>query len=931
MAKKGKESIWNDAINKKHEEAEKRREASDFFSEIKPKKNKNTKEDATMPVLKEEIVKTEVVEKEVLKYTSQKPFKNLEGRDAINSHDDVLEHQALGDKSSIKKWSIFGVIFSAVLSAIILIPLIVLAALGALLVDDVLTMRELLGYEVNVTKFAVKHEESNTYLQTPTYEGEQLILGEDKIDTFMFVDSDYFTTEAKKGIPNYSDLWLNSEMIFNGREMNVSFKDGVPVWSGVDEDSTIHLNKKDEGVNQFSISLNNQDAFIAKDDNSNRLILSKNPDWFSFETEVDFIKTTSDYILDYTKLNEGLIGYNPELELGVEGNPISLYSTNSGLYLNSYKDINHLEFPFFLTTKNEYVDSLSLESETDTNLFIQSNSLGEMALSAYQTLPFERYATSEWQKYHPIITANADDTITLNSYDLSQYSEVSMEGTEISNAQFWLLPNPNNLREKAIYFPEVGKFLTTANGELGLREITTEEQFKDLDFFIITHSPNVNPEYTEIEKAATIGGVRENIVARTKNKNAIDGYEFYGYGYESLLQLTTDPSSYYTEVREKADCTKTRSLIKLRDLEEYTTYHGVLATYRNADSGVGKHVTFTYVPPFTTSHKGIDWPTGWPSINWPNIDWPGIDWPTLPIIDPGDPIIDGGKGDPTTAEIWDSTDEVNSGNPVNDVPEEEMLLAASNKIEVTVKVTQGTQDGITKDLGVRLQETDEAGNVVAAGYDLTQKIGKRPITDEEYSFIFDGLEPETNYLATVVYYDGNTAFEQEQSSPLELDYGETQMKATTERVAPSFIEEETSYNWDSDGSGFSVYGVMNDLRDTDEIIIRLENNRSGDVETTGWIKVADWETAAVPDWTLSHNTRPNGEYYEATCNSAISLDSYDVNMWVRMDTSNDFLGWDETSPAFDQNYTDITSESAFDVIEIFNMVGITADKQHIIK
>lgn len=934
MAKRSKESIWIDAINKKNEEANKRREASDFFSAEKPNKEKDVKvqveENSNLPVGNN--VKEVIVKEEVVKYTSKKPFKNTADRPGMNTHDEVLEFEKAGSRGSVKRWSIFGVLFSALLSAIIIIPLVIISAGAALIIDSALTMQELIGYKVNETKFAVKHEASDQYLQAPTYEGEQLILGDEKEETFMFTDRSYDPsgTGTYSLVADYDDLWLKSDMIFNGHEMNVSFEGGKAVWSGVNDESTIHLKKDEDVRNRFSISMNNEEAFIAKDKDSNRIVLSKNPDWFTFETQVDFITDSTSYLEDYHSMNDGVEGYPSDVTLGAEGNPLTIYSNISGKYLNSYKEVSHGDLPFLLIDRNEYKESLRLGNETDTNLFIQTNTLGDMVLSSYQTLPLERYATNEWQKYYPIVSAKEDGTVILESYDLSAYTNESLETSDISNAQFWLLPNPNNLREKAIYFPALNKFLDTTTGNLKLKEITSEEEIKDLDFFTLSHSPNKNPENTDVRVGGSIFGTRKGIVEIEEDFKLIDGYEFYGYGYDSLLELETNPANYKTEVREKTNSTKRKSVIELRNLEENSCYHGILATYRNQESGVGKHVTFTYVPVFWTGDKGINWPDTLPNINWPDINWPDIGWPSLPVIDPGDPIVDGGNGDAATAEIWDSTDEVNSGSS-NDIPVEEMLTAASTEIEVTVKVTQGTQDGVTKDLGVRLQETDESGNIITSGYDETQTLGRRPVSDQEYTTVFEGLNPETNYIATVIFYDGHKPFEQVQSDPLQLDHGQTQMKATSERVAPTYLEDVTSYDWDSTGSGFSVYMVANDLRATDQIMVRLENQRTNEVSTTGWVAVQDWTTTSIPNWTLSFNDRADGDYYEATFNNDIALDSYNLNMWVRMDTSTDFIGWDEDSPAFDQNYSLITSESEFDVIEILNEVDITATKKHIIK
>lgn len=897
MALKKKESIWNDAIEKKNTEANKQREASEFFASNESNKmKKKNEEENFIPQqveIKEVIKEVPVVEEKIV-YTSKKPI--------------TSERHTKKEKRKI--WTIFGVFMSAVLTAILVIPLIMLGGWGARLIDDALSARQLIGYEVNVTEFSVKHEESGLYLQPPTYQGEQLLLMPEEVNTFKFSGEDTSDEIMGEDTLTYDEFWLDSNMIFNGVEMTMSIQDGKPVWSGGVEESPIHLVKKGEHSNQVAIGFSDERVYIAKDENSNNLVLSNEPDWFTLETEVAFIKTFDEYQKEYTRINEEMDFYSDTPEAGADGNPLAIQSYSTDKWINSYKYVGYDGIVSHTIDDDEYVDSIYLDDRTDSNMFIFTDTAGNMALSSYQTLPFTPYATSEAQKFYPLVTANDDGTISLELYDLNVIDPVIL-----ANTNFWLLPNPHNLREKAIYFPSVNGFLDTRTGSLTLQTISDESELDTLDYFGFYHSQYKNPEYTKINSVErSISPHHHKIRISNENPDGIDGFEFYGFSYDTREDALSTPLKYNDTVKDVADGRRANEKVELQDLTADTWYQGVILTYKDSRYNVAKNVTYTYVPPF---HTSPEWK--WPWDQWPDINWPDIEWPEIEPIDPGMPE----EGEPSSTIIWDSTDEVGPDtDPANDVSTAEMLTSADDSIEVSVTLTQGTVDGVTDKLGIYVEEVDDTGAPVSGGYKDHIELTSSPEDGKTYSTIITGLKPETNYKISVELFDGSTGFVQdEKDGIMELDTGNESMWATTERVAPTTNASATGIDWND--AGFSIYGTINDLRPTDEIQISLKDKNTGDRINTGWIKASEWETADVAGWSFGYNeSGPYGPYYSATYDAANTSVTYDVYMWVRMDVTTDFKGWDADSPAFDILYNSVMGESQFDVLQVQNQQGV---------
>ncbi len=929
-----KETIWQDAIDKKNKEAELKRDASEFFGKNSRTQDSNATEDT---LLNKQEPKTIIEREEVIVYTSKKPIENL---------------SKIKRMEKAKKIGIFGAIISSLLLALVLIPVAIVLGAAALVIDDTPSSRELLGYRVDETEFSVKDVNSGEYLQSPTQDGEQLIFSTNEEQTFQFSQEEYASHNWQPA--NYNDFWLKTDKIFNSEKMFLTLENNKPIWTNVEEDSSIHLDKNPNERNQFAITFSNKGAYVGYDSKTHKATLSGKPNWFTFEAKVEPIKTFDEYQDDYKDINSSFDWYLNDPKAGVQGNPLSIQSATTGKWINSYKTVEHSDIPLFFIEDDEYESSLRMGNKSDTNLFIE-NVNDEMEIGSYQTLPFKYFAQDDNQKYYPVMVASNDGTVKLklNAYSVNMADELGQaiipEGSKI-----WLLPNPNNLREKAIYFVDQGAFLDTRGGYFTLQKITDPSEIYNLDYFNFYHSPRRNPERTYISNPI-IRGNEVKIKVNSDFWEQVDGYELYTFEYDSLAEAYNDPLNYIGRHNFKTDATKRYEVIKTNGLKYSTPYQGILATYRNDDSGVGKHVTFRRIPPFETGDNGggdgwpgfpiIDWPN-WPggggNIDWPNINWPpswppswppGIDWPPIisKPIDPGDPTDNGGSGTAATAKIWDSTDEEGPNNGKSDIAINDMLTSADDSIEVSVELNQGTEDGVTDMLGVKLEEVDDKGDVIKGGYSKEKIVSTTPVNGKTYTTIFDGLTAETNYKATVLFYDSNVSFEQEQSSPLKLDYGETQMWATTERVAP--LVTNSGYDWDATGSGIQISGNIDNLRDTDEINVTILDKGSTGTEhniiTTGWIKTSDWESTTVKDWTLFKN----GDYYQATYTRPRTINHYDVHMWVRMDTTKDFQGWDldsegnkHDSPAFDDTYEYVTGGNRFGIIKVLEKKEVIASR-----
>lgn len=757
MAKNKKVNVWEDSIMKKNEEAEKVREASDFLNEIKKEESNKSKNSDDVDynnqpmVIEKEVEKIEFVDKDVLIYTSKKPIKNESNKNSLNTHADVLFGE--GDEDDRRKWSVFWTIFSAVLFAVFLIPLFFLAMGSLLIIDSVITTRDNFGVIADETEFAIKHEESGMYLQNPTKEGEQLYLSEEAITTFKFASVEkgglFF---KKKNKEEKAKIALQSEMYFNGESMVVDYdkKTSAPVWTGIDYDATIYLEKKAEDSNEFAISFANSPYFLSKDESSNKLVASSTEDWFTLEAKHDFITNEGEYFLNYDTFHPiDKIKADPSeiLTLNEEGNPLSIFSTKTGKYINTQKKVeledlqqfnsifNEYYLPFVKVDEDYFEGSVKTSEETDTNLFISTGVDGNLEFKSYQTLP--TMEVNHWLTTMPLIFKTVEEmeseevyvpSINSAKYPTLTFDEegnpelIQTDPLETNDYSFWLVPNPNNLQQYAIYFPYCNGYLTTTDGvklflapdekNIANGYLPIQEDFDSLEYFLLIHSPNKNPEHYSLGKDESEEGSKgiydfddkdvinvkrksmfvknkSKIIIKEHNYEPVSGYYFFGFEY-TLVNAVTEyltegngeflAESYvsshpwsFTGIRNEKGVSKNKkkSKIILRGLRHKTTYQGFLVTARYTDDGVGKHYTIDYIPPFTTGGKfklpnlpDIDWPD-FPDIDL-DLEWPEI--PTFPELPGGGfPEIEWPKVDPGDDTTWPSLSTGDFGTWIDNV------------------------------------------------------------------------------------------------------------------------------------------------------------------------------------------------------------------------------------------------------------------------
>lgn len=733
MAGKDKKvNVWEDAIEKRNKEAETLREASEFFAELEKdkeieKKSNDPEEEFQPRVIEKEVEKVKLVDKNVVRYSSKKPFKNTAKRDTINSHDEVLFFD--GEENSKKsRWSLFGVVLSSILIACVLIPLIVIMASVGLVIDSVFTSAEILGIQIEETEFAIKHKESGGYLQNPSMEGEQLYLSEDIIDTFVLSDNNDNVntdkTDKKKKQDKDGEIYIQSEKYFNGEYMTISLdkKNHKPVWSDSEHSSPLYFKLKNNESNEFAISFGDYPYYLGLDDGSNKIEITYEPDWFVIEAKTEPITTGKQYLSNYEDINKHSDLYVENLELNEEGNPIGLYSIKNEKWLNTYQPIGEDSFykvnfkneeyytPFVDVNEGMFDEAIRFEDSSDTNMYIKVDSDANMSFASYQTLPISKsldwmrtipedlfienpnYSNVEekgilngenWKTEYPVLSFDSEK----NEFKLKQH----LSNEEVNSSIFWLVPNPNNLTQYAIYFPNLGGFLSIYEDKLNLVteyetvdefgitqtvsydiDNLTIEDYETLDYFRIDHSPNKNPEhhsdgsssdeslrgllkdddYINVKTPGLIAPGRAKIKITESDPEELAGYWFVGFNYSWINSIASqlninnktmieayvsaNPWDFSSIIYDKgvAKNKKHTSKMVLRDLDKATTYQGFLVTLRKNDGGAGKHMTFDYISPFTTEQgfRKPDWDVDipWGQIPWPDIPWDKIPWPELP-------------------------------------------------------------------------------------------------------------------------------------------------------------------------------------------------------------------------------------------------------------------------------------------------------------
>ncbi len=978
MAGKDKKvNVWEDAIEKRNKEAETLREASEFFAEIEKeekfkKQTDEVSEKVEPTVIEKEVEKIKLVDKNVVRYTSKRPFKNTAKRDSINSHDDVLFFD--GEENSKKsRWTLFGVVFSAILIACILIPLVFICAAAGLVVDSIFTSQEVLGIRTEETEFAIKHVETGTYLQNPSMEGEQLYLDNDLVNTFVLSDNNDNTntdTKKKEKVKN-GNIYIQSEKYFNGEYMTISLdkKDHKPVWSDSEHSSPMYFKLKDDSSNEFAISFGDHPYYLGLAEGSNKVEITYEPDWFVIEANVDPITTEKEYIQNYNEINAQSKSYIKDLKLNEEGNPIGLFSTLNEKWVNTYQEIEKDAFykinfeekeyytPFVDVVEGMFDEAIRLEDSSDTNMYIKTNTEGNMSFASYQTLPTTKtldwmssipedmfiensnypvsieekgiFRDDFWKTEYPVLTLDDDSNEVLLKQDLSD--------EELNSSIFWLIPNPNNLTQYAIYFPNLGGFLSILEDKLSIVtsyegtdvegenvsmsydiENMTVEAYASLEYFRIDHSPYRNPEHhsdvsdgSESGKGLLDGDERDTISVKTpgliapgrakikigeSDPEELAGYWFAGFDYSWLnasadqmgldnnaaieAYVALNPWDFSSLVYDKgvAKNKKETSKLVVRDLKASTTYQGFLLTLRQDDGGVGKHITIDYVSPFTTKH-GFKKPNWNVDIPWGQIPWGQIPWGQLPDIP---------WGKIPWGDLFPDIDFPGIGDLLPDFPElnnidpgdlgnlDEILAEGDNKLDDLTGIIKGIISGLLPDLDIDAIDDDALEDVIEEIIidDYNDKNPEYPLTPGELA---DSTE------TTTVIWDSTDESASSEGIPADeiLVSAEDSIEVSVNFTQGTELGQTTDLklNYEAEDTGNFGYVILADEPQDGETYTVVLSDLKHDSKYHFWVSYTNIFGVEVDQYEDDEIKTGYGNYemYASTQREPIEVESTEIN------------------------------------------------------
>ncbi len=771
---------------------------------------------------------------------------------------------------------IFLIIGSIVL-AIILIPLVLMLGYSINKVSNFDRAREMMGFKTDVdgepTQFAIRDVETGKYLQPPVNEFGELTINqpitftEDTPVDNMLLQDMYFHQEENKYGETFQISFTEGGTFKEEDEKasstySIINNDGDIQWMNSSEaQSGIYLIRKLSGEQEFSIGFENTNKF-AKLSDEGELVLSSNPSYFRLIADVEPISLSSEYIEDYTYLNEGTERYIPGLENGVIGNPLALYSNKSKKYLSAYKEVGYNEIPLVEISDFEYHNTneeefFTLSNTPQYDFFINpvdeayntSEGIVEsyISIGSFQTTAFDwsiipledpddatsREFLSERsiKTQYPIMTANGGE-VYFKQYDAAyQTNDYMPDGTIIKQPQqvyddtkIQLLPDPTNLNKKAIYFVEAEAFLSTEDG-IHLQEIDSPNDYEELDFFTFIHSKKRNPEglRSVVDALTTTSGM---FTLYADNYANLDGFELKLNGYEAnhmfelkqTIGTILDSSmsienkkdwikyalSFTTDTYYKSMGTRNSSEpVQLNGLEFNTWYLGYVNVFRDDAKKVGKHTTSLPIIFKTADGAGNikNWGDGTPI--------------TLDLPSGGNPTDPGTADNVATIEpiIYNTSSYENTGSinympggesSTMDIKADEMRELASNALDLTVELTNGEissdESGIVTGIRMSLFEYNPA----TGDYDLYA--GEQEVTtDDKLEGLKDG---EYTFLfkglkpeTSYMPFVEVRDLEDEWFSAWYPTDKPTQPEVKTERAIPSLITEEQRFTYSSSGRG----------------------------------------------------------------------------------------------------------------------------------
>ncbi len=845
----------------------------------------------------------------------------------------------------------FGIIplfllIGSIVLGIILLPLVLLLGYSINKVGDLTQARDIMGYKTDAegpgqeTHFSIKHVDSGKYLTPPVDETGSIIYNAPLTLTTTspfdtdgdFINDLYFHVPAS----------AQDEIQINYESYSIVNDGGDVKWmESFEAQSGIYL-VKDTSKQEFSIGFENTNKFLAYDKKSDALELSNNPDYFKFEADVSFIEDADSYLSDYTFLNSGSGGYVSNLDLGINGNPLSLYSTKSHKHLSAYEFVDYKDLPFINISNYQYEDALTLTNEMNYDFFLNpvvTGSTSKLSLGSFQTTKFNwtqipfgnssgAYEMEPSAKTQfPLLTSDGDDVYFkqyTNSYQLGEKmgdgTTINEPVTEYPDTIIYLLPDPTNLKNKAIYFVEADAFLSTEGG-IHLQQITSPAQISTLDFFQFDYSQNRNPEFVH----STVDSLTEdsgNFTLYSNNYSNLKGWELFlnGYSNEAIYNLKKELADIWTDssltIEEQQDAIvdaingaqttskhaksatgKNTEAFELTNLNYNTWYVGVANVYRDQHKNVGPH--FTSIPViFKTADMNGN------VVNWGDGDVIEISEPSV-----GDPTENGTSSTPavvtelietTWIENPSSINNVSNGESDTDLLADDMRSMASTSLEVTTTLTNGkitnAKSGVVT--GIRITLLDEDEDEVEQQEFTTEDI-VWGLEDGDYTFLFKDLEPSKSYSATIEVQDiAGDWYVPQQTSDNSTE--QEALELTTERLLPNEITSKvnTTYNSRGEANETAIPDLIN-IEAADTINFKFTSKTDGTRFETGFKPISSYESGVQAGGKLTIKLKElvvaGGYSLSIGGSPSIVGEEYTFEAILKTGPA-DFDGWEDESP-----------------------------------
>lgn len=665
--------------------------------------------------------------------------------------------------SKSRRKSAFFIIAAILITlSFIIIPFAILFSLTPKIINKIDEVTDTSGFRVGSTWFSIKHIDSGKYISAPTSELENLHLEEGKEKNGYSVpksSDDLFKFEYKK-TDKETELWIQSQFYqgysvdSNGEEVHdfltMEIVDSNPVWTSENQNKGISLEKKND-EDLYGIKFESNEMYLSKNENTDQLELSWTPDWFEIHAYVAPITTTSEYIEDYNFLNSNQEGIS-DVEIGIDGNPISIQSTKTGLFLNS----SGISFWSNKLNQNNSKESFIATDNEEFNFFMPKTKNEDIVLGSYSTLnPYKYYDEKQCSSdYYPTFFSSENEISLyseLKSHRIPSLGYNSTSDNAKTGSKIWLIQNPLNLREKAIYFIEdfnienyilgegslkKGKFLnTSSDGSIYLSE--------EREYFLFKQSSLQSPEnFTfELMYGSKYDAYYELSV---ENPKSVDKFNIKLYGFNNMYD--TNNWQIYQIIEKTVRPKERTEKVKIDDLDGSLRYYGYIVLNREKEAGLHKTIRlFTLMPP--DNDHGEWW------------GWDG--WKVIEDIDP------------SNIRLWDSSAE-------GDVSIEN----SGTEIEISLEFEQGNKKQRVDEVKVGIQESDESGQINEGSQEQYDSV--YPSKSEILKFNFYDLKPNTYYLVKVYWtYDDKDSEFQGEGEEISHNEGISIMTVKTER---NFVE-----------------------------------------------------------------------------------------------------------------------------------------------